>query len=1525
MSDQSRLMSRDRLPDVRLLRASVSLVLATVVGWTLMCLTLSDAMAAPTKPMRFSHVTLDDGLSQSNVQAIFQDSRGYLWFATESGLNRYDGYEITRYVRERGRLDALSNDFIWTIAEDANQDLWLATLGGGVVRWNRVSDTFTTFRHDPADPGSLASDEIRTLLVNADGTLWVGTRDKGLDLFDPRTGQATHFRHDPEDVNSLSNDMVYALEIDSVGDLWVGTDGGANRMRAASGAFERFTPDAENAASLSDDLVRVIYEDSQRTLWIGTAAGGLNRLDRRTDEFRRYRNDSASDTTLSNDHVRVVFEDDAGRLWVGTEDGLNLLDRDSGEFDRYKHDPANPDGLNDSYINSIYQDRAGLLWIGTRSAGASLWNPRSWSLGQYSQPWLSDADITSFASNGEGQVWVGTVGAGLVMIDEQSHAVARYLHDPELANTISDNNVMSLLLDRDGILWIGTETGGLNRLDPASGQLRIYRHDPDDAGSIAADGVMTIFEDREGQLWLGTYGGGVSILDRQTNRFRHLRHAADDPRSLSDPRASAIVQDVSGAIWVGTFGGGLNLLDAETGDFRRFAHDPDDPASLADNMVYALHVDAAGRIWVGTAGGGLDLVVPADDRVPNLRFSNVSQRHGLPNNVINGIQSDASGRLWLSTNYGLSRFDPETLSVKTFHRGHGLQGEEFNYAAHHRGPDGKLYFGGADGFNAFYPDAVEGNTYSPDIVLTSYQKLNERVITDVPYDRLTQIDLDYRDDVVRFEFAALDFTAPLQTTYSYMLEGFDTGWLDLGSRRDVTYTNLDAGDYVLRVNARTSEGVTAASAFSIPVSVAPAPWQSPLAYLLYGIVALLLGWSLWRMQKGRFEREARYSRRLEQDVAERTAQLRERNVELQVASRAKSDFLARMSHEIRTPMNGILGMTQLLLGTSLDDKQFRFSQTIKRSAESLLDIISDILDFSKIEAGRLELDEVEFDVSDLVDETVELFSGAASEKGLELMCSTPPGKTVHAAGDPLRLKQILVNLLGNAVKFTQDGEVVVKYMVVADEGDDVRLRFDIADTGVGVQQDNLSMIFRKFSQEDNSTSRRFGGTGLGLAICKQLVEMMDGKIGVASEPGKGSRFWFTVKLKKADGAWSSRGSSQRLANLNVLVVDDNATHADIVTSYLSALGIRTEVAASGNAAIKRLESDSSKANFDVIMVDAKVGVLNGVEVARAIRAIAMVEAPKIVVMSTAGEDLDEHQLRAAGIDDSLPKPIRQSMLYECLLMLTAGTGAFAPRKAPRETDGHVLPRLNGRVLLVEDNPVNQAVAVEMLQQLGLETVVAINGREAVDRASIEAFDIILMDCEMPVMDGFEATAVIRDTVAEEERAPIVALTANAVDGDRERCIAAGMQDYLSKPLTMERLHEMLEKWLGTATHELTRPFPDPIDPASLDSIRKLQGVGGNKLVRRVVDLYLSSSSALVENLRTGLEQGDPEVVRQGAHALKSSSQNVGAAALVTLGQELEEMGRSGQIVDSERYMVELNALYPQTVTALKAVIEQPDD
>jgi signal transduction histidine kinase/DNA-binding response OmpR family regulator len=562
--------------------------------------------------------------------------------------------------------------------------------------------------------------------------------------------------------------------------------------------------------------------------------------------------------------------------------------------------------------------------------------------------------------------------------------------------------------------------------------------------------------------------------------------------------------------------------------------------------------------------------------------------------------------------------------------------------------------------------------------------------------------------------------------------------------------------------------------------------------------------------QSRDEYKSEHSQMLEEQVMERTRGMARANERLrdaiaeatearqaaEQASRAKSEFLARMSHEIRTPMNGVLGMTELMLGTSLNEKQHRFAKTIHQSAESLLTIINDVLDFSKIEAGRLELDSVEFDVAETLEEAAELLASRAHEKDLELLCAPPTKLETLVKGDPARLRQVLINLIGNAVKFTEQGEIVVRLTVTKDSPDAVMLRFEVTDTGVGIKDESQALIFDSFSQEDGSTTRRFGGTGLGLAISRQLVELMGGEIGVTSFPGQGSTFWFAVPFEK--GANKDARLPRSLAGVRVLVVDDNTTNREILEQQLSSWWVNTASAASAAEALTVLRSAAAAgAAFDLAILDVDMPEMNGVELARAIRDEAGLDL-KLLLLSSVAAGVKPSDCRELGIDGHISKPARQTQLYELVTTALNATGALDPALADAaEASPDTAERLGGRVLLVEDNVVNQAVAMGMLDVLGCEVAVAVNGREAIDELGSETYDVVLMDCQMPIMDGFEATANIRAMDDNRSRIPIIALTANAVDGDRDRCLSAGMDGYLSKPFTVEQLRAALEQHMAS--------------------------------------------------------------------------------------------------------------------------------
>ena len=846
--------------------------------------TVTPVLAAAV-PMHFARLGGDTGLSQGGIMAVLQDRQGFLWLGTEDGLDRYDGYELRHYISDHSRSNSLPNNWVSALAEGSAGTLWIGTDGGGLVGLNPVTGKFEKLPLITKQAPLGAQEKIRVLYSDRHGRLWVGTRDSGLVMIDQARAVIRRFRSVASDAATLSSDSVSTVLEDRAGAIWVGTHGGLDRLDPISGRIEHQNKLLSAlAAPLRKDLqVNALLEDRAGNLWVGMNDALLRRKPGAV-AATVYLSRSSHSPGLPGERIQAMLEDSAQRLWIGTATGLALYDRQADRFSSYRHSAVDPTTLPDDDIVSLYEDHGGILWVGTKTGGIAKWTSRSWSFGHHRGDvanGLSDGNTTAFAVDADGTIWISSFGGGLDALDRRRGVTTHYQHHATDPASLPDNRVMSLLLDHEGVLWVGTMTEGLSRLDRGSGRFTRYRHDPNDPSSLSAPGVMSLLEDSRGRIWAGTFGGGVSVLDRSTGKFTRYNANPNDPRTLSSDRATALAEDRTGNIWIGTDGGGLCLLDPTSGRVVRYAHMPEKPRSLSANTVYALRVDDGGHVWVGTRGGGLDEVVGSAAQPEAIEFRNFSEAQGLPNTTIYGIEIDRGGHLWLSTNRGLSRFDPAKAEIRNFSRAHGLQGDEFNFGAHFRSAAGELFFGGPGGYNAFFPERLQFNNLAPPVVLTSFLKLNEPAQTNVPYERLSNIALGYRDNVVTFEFAALDFASPEDNRYAYRLEGFDRGWVDAGSRRRVNYTNLAAGHYTFQVRAANSDGKWNEVGLAIPLSVEPPPWARWWARLSYALAAALLIFAVWNRQQNKLREEARHAQRLEQEVRDRTAELALRNQELE--------------------------------------------------------------------------------------------------------------------------------------------------------------------------------------------------------------------------------------------------------------------------------------------------------------------------------------------------------------------------------------------------------------------------------------------------------------------------------------------------------------------------------------------------------------------------------------------------------------------------------------------------------------------
>ncbi len=1600
-----------------------------------------------------------------------------------------------------------------TMIEDRDGTIWLGTEGGGLNHFDPSSKTFVHYRHRPDDPTSLPNDRVRAILRDSKDRLWVGTDGGGLSRLDDG-GRFVTYRHDPNDPTSLSDDQVRQV-VEDGGRLWVATDGGGiNMMDPETGVFATLRHDPSDPTSLSSDRIKTLFLDRDGTLWAGTYDGGVNRAasSDRTEaharfpasppdlSFTRLQHDPGDDNTLPADGIWSIFQDRDGVLWFGTVKGLAEWNPAQESFARYQHNPADAMSLSDGTVASIFQDRGGVLWVGTFS-GLNKWNTAFGSISHYrhsagAEDRLSSDIVAAFAEGSGGDVWIGTWGGGLNRLEPSTDEFRHYRHDPADASSLSDDRVMSLHVDPDGVLWVGTFAGGLNRLDPGSQRFTRFTHDPEDPGSLSFNGVTLIHTDSTGRLWAGAYNGGLNRLE-ENGGFSHIRHDPENPASLSSDIVIALHEDAAGTFWLGTEGHGLNHFDPETGEvIAHYRHDPTDPRSLSNDTPWVIREDAAGNLWIGTQGGGLNRWNAADRRAGRAIFKRYTKNDGLPSDHLFGILIDEPGNLWISSNQGVTRFDPTTETLENFDSSHGLQNEEFNFAAAIRARDGRMYFGGLTGFNAFYPEQVHRNEHVPPVVLTEFLKFNDPIDLGQPLSRVSEVTLDYQDYVVAFEFSALDYTAPENNRYLHKLEGFDRDWVDSGKLRRATYTNLEPGEYNFRVKASNNDGVWNEEGVTLALTVLPPPWRTWWAYTFYTLTLAVALWLYARAQARKRQQAAELARAnagLQEEIAQRQAKeealeqakqkaqsyfdvagvitvvidhqgmvslinqkgcevlgypedeivgkdwaecfvgpdlrekikdglttgdfpenaylysvltrdgderiiewhttrlpsddgapagtlssgsditrverLKKEKETAESASRAKSQFLANMSHEIRTPMNGLLGMIELLLDDELSERQRKFAHTARQSARNLLDLLNDILDFSKIEAGKLELDIVDFDLRELIQEVAELFAEPCHEKNLELLYNLADDVPMALHGDPIRLRQILSNLVSNAIKFTDRGEIEIS-ISASDDGSGTR--FEIRDTGIGLSPRARGRIFEAFHQADGSTTRKYGGTGLGLSISTELVALMGGKMGVESEQGQGSTFWFTVHLEPAQ----LRTGNTRYPNFGanaprVLVVDDNDKSRACLLLQLREWGLKVANAPDGPKAVQKLLTATvEKEPFDMALVDQKMDGMDGLALVEAVRAVPSLKDIPVALLTVS--PLSTEQMRRSGIVRCISKPIHLPELYSCIAALTSPERRVEPNVA--EIAGRKSFN-RARILTVEDNPINQEVVRCILDKVQCVCETAADGPTALEMISNRPYDLILMDCQMPVMDGYEATAAIRE---KEElgplpggatRIPIVAMTANALKGDREKCLAAGMDDYLSKPFRPEQLIECLDSWLpdtlplvppdeaiakastvnesdmlgdtpepveSTATADIASAVAEaveipeieeldtasePIDRESLERLRALDSEASGQLLDRIVQRYLESSPQLIETLRKELARGNAVGVKEAAHSLKSASGFLGATEVVALCQSLETLALQNAMEEATEKLAALEPAFEVAKAALEGEID----
>lgn len=1370
-------------------------------------------IALGQEPLTFRHITSNNGLSQNHGYSITKDYRGFMWFGTMNGLNKFDGYNITIYKTDPSDESSISDNEISTILEDKGRNLWIGT-NDGLNLYDRDNDRFVRLQHDPQKERSISSDNINTIYEDSKGNVWVGTGD-GLNLFHKEDSTFTRF-FTSGNVSFISPSFVQSIFEDSEGTLWVGTARGLIRFDTESHTHETLP--------FNYRIYAILEKDGQ--LWLGTRGRGIVIYDKATGDFvKEYQYDFNNPHSVGNNIIFVLYKDSQGRLWVGTENGgLNLYNAEQDNFFRYVHNSSDKESLSNNSVSAIYEDMDGTLWVGVHRGGISYYNPkaRKFQLYRYKAnvSSVSHNNINAFAEDKNGNVWIGTDGGGLNYFDRESNHFSTFRHDPNDPKSIPSDVVLSILITDNEDILVSTYPRGWSIFDRTTRTFSPYMPYAEKGFNYITDIIWDLCQDREGNIWIATMRGLKMANDTLLVNYER---DPQDPTSLSHNVVNKLYLDGEGNMWIGT-NNGLNFLQQGSQEFVRFFYDKENTGA-SENNILAIHEDLQGNIWAGSSNG---LHLLSKDKKHERTYGIPD---GLPSNVIVGIVPDDDGNLWLSTYMGVSKFNIEEESFTNYTEMDGLQGNEFTRRAYMLASTGEIFMGGTEGFNVISPKNIHINTQIPPVVITDLKIFNESIhntddshILEKHITEASTVNLSHKASVFSFEFSALNFTLPEKNQYAYMLEGFDKQWNYVNTQKKATYTNIDPGEYIFRVKASNNDGVWNEEGVALKVVIHPPYWQTWWFKTLLGIAfsGLIIGIYNYRVKSIEEKKKE-----LETQVQQRTAALQEANRqvirqkeylqeqaeelqsmneeleeqkeeilagreeaekakrEAEKANQAKSTFLATMSHEIRTPMNGVIGMTALLGETTLTEEQKQYVQIIRTSGESLLTIINDILDFSKIESGVFDLEENDFDLRKCVEEVMDLFSGKAGQKQIDLIYQIDHKVPMQIVGDSHRLKQVLINLIGNAFKFTEEGEVFLDIKLAKAHDQEIELSFNVKDTGIGIPKEKIPLLFQAFSQVDSSTTRKYGGTGLGLVISQRLVELMGGKIAVESQMGVGSTFSFTVKcrISKKPSLQYVVHSAGIMAGKKILVVDDNPTNLTILKNQLNYWNCTPILANSGKQALQIL---SYTKDFDLVISDMQMPEMDGLELAKAIKQ-SMPNLPLFLLSSIGDENNKKyHELFSV----VLSKPVKPEQLFKSIQSQFKNQKPLIEQEEKKFITEDFAQKNPLKILVAEDNLINQKLITILLGKLGYKATVAYNGREVLELMEKERFDTILMDVQMPDIDGLEATKLIRGK--EISQPYIIALTANAMQEDKEECLEAGMNDYLSKPVKPEMLMKALE-------------------------------------------------------------------------------------------------------------------------------------
>ncbi len=1224
-------------------KAAVAQCLTVCLAWAVAPAAGAAERWSMLAPPLFDRIGRGQGMDLGAVGDLAQDADGFIWASVSHGLARFDGYGFRLFRHDARDPGSLPGNDVECLHVDAGGHLWVGTSAGAVARYDPVGERFTSY---PIQGGSTGA-RVIAIADDGSGGVWAATLDGGLDHIAADGTAGPHIEYRAGDPEGLPIDGVLALLLDRHGTLWIGGETGLARRDRGSQAFRR-VPIAGADPNREIDVQELI-EDSSGTIWLGTGHDGLGVVDADSGPAHIATGLPPGADHLADRPITAIAEAEPGVLWIATDQGIVILDTRAGRATRVRQDPVVPDSLDDNSVAAVLRSRDGLIWVGTRR-GLSRHDPHVPVLtvptGLGAPGGMSDAVVGAILAGGDGRVWAAVEYAGVEVFDPAVGRVAALRPDPARPDTaLPTRDIVALVPDPDGGVWAGS-LDGLYRIDAqAAAVARVPLALPDP--SPEAPTLQVLGRD----LWIGAPRGLVRH-DRGTGADR--LYPLDPANPARSGGINAILPRPDGRLWVGS-AEGLFLVSPDGAPPERMLPDRRAPGSLSHRFVTALAWDRSGRLWVGTDGGGIDLL-EQDGGPGQGRFRHLGAAAGLPDDHVDALLADADGRMWVSTDGGLAVVDPVSLAIHALRREDGVRITAYSIGAADRTPAGDLLFGGRGGVTVVRPDRPSPAAPAAPLVLTgirvggSAEPAGRHVGPDA-----APIVVPPAARSVEVEFAALDYAAPEHASYGYRLDGVDADWIatDPGHRR-AAYAGLAPGDYQLLLRGANRDGLWG-EPLRVAIRVLPA-WYQRLWFRAAEALAAMLG--VMAVVRARTTLLRRRQRELERQVAAQTAELaaahaaavagevdaRRARDAAETATRAKSRFMAVVSHEVRAPLNGILGMLQMLAALPLDPSQRRYLSIAEESGRTLRSLIDGILDFERLQAQGETLDMRPFDLAGLLTGVVEQLQAPAAAKGIALTLDLPPDLPGTVCSDPARLGRVLLNLAGNAIKFTQRGGVRLTARV---EGSaPAQLTVMVVDTGIGIATDKLEAIFEEFVQADDSIAARFGGTGLGLAICRRIAELMGGSLTVDSIIGVGSTFRLAVPVTLADvpAVPASAPPAGPQAALSVLVIDDDAVNRAVAEGLLGTLGHRAALADDAEAGI----AAAATGRFDAVLMDLHMPGLDGLAAARRIRALEGGGALRLLAMTADATSDSARRARAAGFDGLLTKPLDLAVLSQAL-------------------------------------------------------------------------------------------------------------------------------------------------------------------------------------------------------------------------------------------------------------------------------------